>query len=126
MHRFLVVIERAAGNYPAYSPDLPGCVATGATREEAERNMHEAVAMHVAGLIEENGLAVSERREVDEPAIDVLDLCAVLVDLVHDGLNALALPIVASSEYTAQQACQHLLNSPDGLGRLNDTAREHR
>jgi predicted RNase H-like HicB family nuclease len=40
MHRFLVIIEQANGNYSAYSPDLPGCIATGATREEAELNMH--------------------------------------------------------------------------------------
>jgi predicted RNase H-like HicB family nuclease len=50
MHRSLVVIEKAKNNYSAYSPDLPGCVATGATREEAERNMHEAIEMHVRGL----------------------------------------------------------------------------
>lgn len=54
MHRFLVVIEKAASNYSAYSPDLPGCVATGATREEAERNMHEAIRLHVRGLQEDN------------------------------------------------------------------------
>jgi len=54
MHRFLVVIEKANGNYSAYSPDLPGCIATGATREEAERNMHEAIAIHVQGLLEDN------------------------------------------------------------------------
>jgi predicted RNase H-like HicB family nuclease len=54
MHRFLVVIEKANGNYSAYSPDLPGCIATGATREEAERNMHEAIAMHVQGLLEDD------------------------------------------------------------------------
>jgi predicted RNase H-like HicB family nuclease len=54
MRRFLVVIEKANNNYSAYSPDLPGCVATGATREEAERNMHEAIEMHVKGLIEDN------------------------------------------------------------------------
>ena len=54
MHRFLIVIEKADGNYSAYSPDLPGCVATGATREEAERNMHEAIEMHVSGLQEDN------------------------------------------------------------------------
>ena len=54
MHRFLVVIEKADANYSAYSPDLPGCVATGATREETERNMHEAVQMHIRGLIEDN------------------------------------------------------------------------
>ena len=37
MYRFLVVIEKADGNYSAYSPDLPGCVATGATLEEVEK-----------------------------------------------------------------------------------------
>lgn len=54
MHRFLVVIEKANGNYSAYSPDLPGCVATGVTREEVERNMHEAIQLHVRGLIEDD------------------------------------------------------------------------
>lgn len=54
MHRFLIVIEKAEGNYSAYSPDLPGCVATGATREDTERNMYEAIEMHVQGLIEDN------------------------------------------------------------------------
>jgi predicted RNase H-like HicB family nuclease len=54
MHRFLVIIEKAEGNYFAYSPDLPGCIATGATREDAERNMHEAIGMHVRGLLEDN------------------------------------------------------------------------
>lgn len=53
MHRFLVVIEKAGGNYSAYSPDLPGCAATGETREEAEINIHEAIRMHVEGLIED-------------------------------------------------------------------------
>ncbi|MGA2468496.1 MAG: type II toxin-antitoxin system HicB family antitoxin [Thermodesulfobacteriota bacterium] len=54
MYRFLVVIEKADGNYSAYSPDLPGCVATGATREEVERNIHEAIEWHVQGLLEDN------------------------------------------------------------------------
>ena len=54
MHRFLIVIEKAQGNYSAYSPDLPGCISTGATREDAERNMHEAIEMHVRGLLEDN------------------------------------------------------------------------
>lgn len=54
MHRFLVVIEKAEGNYSAYSPDLPGCIATGANHEEAEQNMHEAIEMHVRGLLEDN------------------------------------------------------------------------
>ncbi len=57
MHRFLIVVEKAESNYSAYSPDLPGCVATGATKEEAEQNMYEAMRMHVDGLIED-GLPV--------------------------------------------------------------------
>jgi predicted RNase H-like HicB family nuclease len=57
MHRFLVIVEKAGKNYSAYSPDLPGCVATGKTREETERRMHEAIELHVKGLLED-GLPV--------------------------------------------------------------------
>ncbi len=57
MHRFLIVVEKAENNYSAYSPDLPGCVATGATKDEAEQNMYEAMRMHVDGLVED-GLPV--------------------------------------------------------------------
>ncbi len=53
MHRFLIVIEKAGKNYSAYSPDLPGCVATGKTREETEERMHETIEMHIRGLIED-------------------------------------------------------------------------
>ena len=53
MHRFLIVIEKAEGNYSAYSPDLPGCVATGRTRDQVARNMHAAIDMHVRGLLED-------------------------------------------------------------------------
>ncbi len=59
MHRFLIVIEKADGNYSAYSPDLPGCIATGTTREETEQNMYKAVEMHINGL-REDGLPVPE------------------------------------------------------------------
>ena len=65
MHRFLVVIEKADGNYSAYSPDLPGCIATGDQREHAEQNMHEAVRMHVDGLLED-GLPVPESQAFAE------------------------------------------------------------
>jgi predicted RNase H-like HicB family nuclease len=54
MHRFLIIIEKANSNYSAYSPDLAGCIATGADREEVERNMHEAIELHVRGLKEDN------------------------------------------------------------------------
>jgi predicted RNase H-like HicB family nuclease len=59
MYRFLIVIEKADGNYSAYSPDLPGCVATGTTREETEKNMHQAIEMHIKGL-REDGLPIPE------------------------------------------------------------------
>ncbi len=65
MHRFLVIIEKANGNYSAYSPDLPGCIATGETREEAEKNMHKAIEMHVQGLIEDK-LPVPESQAFSE------------------------------------------------------------
>jgi predicted RNase H-like HicB family nuclease len=51
MYRFLIVIEKANGNYSSYSPDLPGCVATGSTREEVEQNMYEVIVMHVGGWL---------------------------------------------------------------------------
>ena len=53
MHRFLIVIEKAGKNFSAYSPDLPGCVATGKTREDAEEQMHEAIGMHIRSLLED-------------------------------------------------------------------------
>ena len=59
MYRFFIVIERAHGNYSAYCPDLPDCVATGKTQEETERNMHEAVQMHIEGMIEDK-MAIPE------------------------------------------------------------------
>ena len=65
MRRFLVVIEKANGNYSAYSPDLPGCVATGDTRAEAEQNMHDAIQIHVQGLIEDK-LPVPESQSFAE------------------------------------------------------------
>jgi predicted RNase H-like HicB family nuclease len=53
MQRYLVVVEKAGGNYSAYCPDLPGCVATGATPEETRHHMHEAVELHLAGMRED-------------------------------------------------------------------------
>jgi predicted RNase H-like HicB family nuclease len=55
--RYAIVIEKAQGNYSAYVPDLPGCVATGATVAELEAEIREAIAFHVEGL-REDGLPV--------------------------------------------------------------------
>jgi predicted RNase H-like HicB family nuclease len=54
VHRFLVIIEKAENNFTAYSPDLPGCVATGSTREEVEKNMKDAIELHLKGLAEDD------------------------------------------------------------------------
>ena len=59
MHKYLIVIEIAEGNYSTYSPDLPGCVATGSTPEEAKDNMHDAIRMHLEGL-KEDGQPIPE------------------------------------------------------------------
>ncbi|MBL8224639.1 MAG: type II toxin-antitoxin system HicB family antitoxin [Chromatiales bacterium] len=48
--RYAVVIERAGSNFSAYVPDLPGCIATGATLSEAEAAIREAIAFHLDGL----------------------------------------------------------------------------
>ena len=54
MYRFLVIIEKGNQSYGAYSPDLPGCVAVGDTQEEVEKNMREAIIMHLQGMIEDH------------------------------------------------------------------------
>ena len=50
MSRYLVIIEKTATGFSAYSPDLPGCVAAGSTREKVEREMHDAIEFHIEGL----------------------------------------------------------------------------
>jgi predicted RNase H-like HicB family nuclease len=53
MKRYLIVIEQTGSSYSAYAPDLPGCVSTGMTRDEVEKNMREAIEFHIDGLVEE-------------------------------------------------------------------------
>ena len=51
--RYAIVIEKANGNYSAYVPDLPGCVATGETIEETEVSIREAIEFHLDGMRED-------------------------------------------------------------------------
>jgi predicted RNase H-like HicB family nuclease len=51
--RYAIVIENAGTNYSAYVPDLPGCVATGATVAEAEQHIREAIEIHREGMRED-------------------------------------------------------------------------
>jgi predicted RNase H-like HicB family nuclease len=54
MARYLIIIEKAAGNFSAFSPDLPGCVATGKSRVAVEKNMKKAIEMHIRSLKRDN------------------------------------------------------------------------
>ena len=53
MSRFLIILEQGEHNYSAYVPDLPGCIATGRTRQEVEQNMREAIVLHVQAMLED-------------------------------------------------------------------------
>jgi predicted RNase H-like HicB family nuclease len=57
--RYAVVVEEAGDNYSAYVPDLPGCVATGATVAEVEQEVRDAIRFHIEGL-KEDGLPVPQ------------------------------------------------------------------
>jgi len=63
--RYAVVIERAAGNYSAYVPDLPGCVATGETVAAVEDEIRDAIRFHIEGL-RSDGLPVPEPSSLAE------------------------------------------------------------
>ncbi|MFQ5772336.1 MAG: type II toxin-antitoxin system HicB family antitoxin [bacterium] len=55
--KYPVIIEETKTGYSAFSPDLPGCVATGSSKEEIEKNMKDAIAFHLDGMHKE-GLEV--------------------------------------------------------------------
>jgi predicted RNase H-like HicB family nuclease len=55
--RYAVVIEKAEGNYSAYVPDLPGCVATGDTIKSIEIEIRDAIRFHIDGL-KQDGLPI--------------------------------------------------------------------
>ncbi len=62
--RYAIVIEQAQGNYSAYVPDLPGCVATGVTVAEVEREIRKAIEFHLDGLREDGA-------EIPQPSSQV-------------------------------------------------------
>jgi predicted RNase H-like HicB family nuclease len=67
--RYAIVIEKAEDNYSAYVPDLPGCIARGATIEQAESEIREAIVFHLEGL-REDGLPVPP----GESTVDYVDV----------------------------------------------------
>ena len=65
--RYAVVIEKAETNYSAYVPDLPGCVATGSSVKEVEKEIRDAIRFHIEGL-KEDGLPVPAPSSIAEYA----------------------------------------------------------
>ncbi|HYV39833.1 MAG TPA: type II toxin-antitoxin system HicB family antitoxin [Gemmataceae bacterium] len=74
MLRYAIVIEKATRNYSAYIPDVPGCVATGATVEEVQQNLQAALQLHLEGMAEDGErpptpTSVVEYLEAEEPVL---------------------------------------------------------
>ena len=69
--KYAVVIEKGESSYGAYVPDLPGCIASGETKEEVLRLIHEAIEMHIQGLKEDG-------ETIPEPAssIEIIEVAA--------------------------------------------------
>ena len=57
--KYLIVIEQTGTGHSAYAPDVPGCIATGSTREAVEREMKNAIAFHLDGL-KADGMAIPQ------------------------------------------------------------------
>lgn len=69
-YRYLVIIEKADGNYSAYVPDLPGCITTGKTCKEIKANIREAITLHLEGMAK-SGEAISVPVETSADYVDV-------------------------------------------------------
>lgn len=69
--RYAIVIEQAQGNFSAYVPDLPGCVATASSIQELESEIRAAIAFHLEGL-REDGLSIP----VPSSQVDYVDIAA--------------------------------------------------
>jgi predicted RNase H-like HicB family nuclease len=69
--RYAIVIEKAKGNFSAYVPDLPGCIATGDSVAEVESRIREAILLHIEGL-REDGLTVPS----PQSQVDYIDIAA--------------------------------------------------
>ena len=69
--KYAVVIEKGESSYGAYVPDLPGCIATGKTREEVLRLIHEAIEFHLQGL-KANGETIPEPTS----SIEIIEVAA--------------------------------------------------
>ncbi len=67
MHEYTIIIEKAENNYSAYCPDLPGCIATGFTKEETIKRIKEAIEFHIEGL-------KKEKLDIPEPSTKAVSI----------------------------------------------------
>lgn len=63
MKKYLVIFEKTNTGYSAYLPDLPGCIATGRTKDETEKNIYEAIEFHLEGLQKEKLIIPESKTE---------------------------------------------------------------
>ncbi|MBN1293436.1 MAG: type II toxin-antitoxin system HicB family antitoxin [Candidatus Latescibacteria bacterium] len=63
--KYLIIIEETKTGFSAFSPDIEGCVATGSTRAEVQKNMKEAIQFHIEGLHEE-GIKIPVPRSISQ------------------------------------------------------------
>jgi len=105
--RYAIVIEKAEGNFSAYVPDLPGCVATGATVPEIEQEMREAIRFHIEGL-KADGLPVPLR-----PA-----LRSMLRREEHGGTNMLRLTSTRATSRSARRVLSALCRARGRAARM--------
>lgn len=74
MRRYAVVYEKAIANWAAYVPDLPGCIATGATLEQTKRNIREAILLHLEAMHEVGETAPQATSDVEYVELDTVSL----------------------------------------------------
>ena len=75
-YRFLFIIEKAEHNYAAYVPDLPGCVTTGKTIDEVRRNIQEAIALHLEGMMEDGDPIPQPQTTAEYTEVSILNSVA--------------------------------------------------
>ena len=63
--RYAIVIEKTATGFSAYVPDLPGCIATGQSKSQIEKDMSKAIRFHIDGLMED-GLPIPQATSIAE------------------------------------------------------------
>ena len=113
--KYLIIIEPTATGYSAYSPDLPGCVSTGATREEVEHNMREAIEFRSLKLVEQPigdyGCTIARQFLFDVYNYNQMEhLC----ESKFEKLSAIAAKAVKEARYHLRHSREWVLRMGDG------------